>query len=101
MSNNDRDATSLPSRRDVLKAGAAAGIGLTLARHNEAMAVPLVQPTVPLATPPMEEARIGFVGVGGMGMVHVRNLLSIAGARFTAICDIDPAKVTRAQDLIE
>jgi hypothetical protein len=101
MSDLDRSPAPLPSRRDVLKAGAAAGIGLTLARHGDAAALPLVQPSVPLATPPMEEVRIGFVGVGGMGTVHVRNLLNIEGARITAVCDINEANLRRAQDLVE
>lgn len=98
MSHHDR---SQPSRRDLLKVGAAAGLGLSLARPGELLAGPLVQTTVPLATPPMEEVRIGFVGVGGMGTVHVRNLLSIEGARITAVCDINEANLRRAQDLVE
>ena len=28
---------------------------------------------------PMETVRIGFVGIGGLGSVHVRNLLDIEG----------------------
>lgn len=101
MSDFDRSPSPLPSRRDVLKAGAAAGIGLTLARHGEAVAMPVLPPSVPLATPPMEEVRIGFVGVGGMGTVHVRNLLSIEGARITAVCDINESNLRRTQDLVE
>jgi hypothetical protein len=101
MSDPSRPPTPLPSRRDLLKAGAAAGLGLSLARPNELLARPLVETTVPLATPPMDEVRIGFVGVGGMGRVHVRNLLAIEGARITAICDIDTTNLRRAQDLVE
>ncbi|MCG8467800.1 MAG: hypothetical protein MJB57_06255, partial [Gemmatimonadetes bacterium] len=32
-------------------------------------------PTEPFAAEPLESVRIGFVGIGGMGSVHVRNLL--------------------------
>ncbi|MDH5590790.1 MAG: Gfo/Idh/MocA family oxidoreductase, partial [Gemmatimonadota bacterium] len=45
---------------------------------------------------PMDEVRIGFVGVGGMGGAHVRNLLQIEGARLVALCDID---ATRAEEV--
>lgn len=51
-----------------------------------------------LAAPPMERVRIGFVGVGGMGMVHVENLLAIEGVELKAIGDIVPEKVARAQE---
>jgi predicted dehydrogenase len=45
--------------------------------------------------------RIGFVGVGGMGTVHVGNLLRIEGAQIRAVCDIVEDKVRRAQDMAE
>ena len=37
----------------------------------------------------INQVRIGFVGVGGMGKSHVRNLVRNKGALVTAICDID------------
>jgi predicted dehydrogenase len=86
-------------RRDFLRAGAAAGLGLALAPGADpllASASPSMEPF--LAAPPMERVRIGFVGVGGMGSVHVTNLLKIEGAELRALCDIVPEKVTRAQD---
>jgi predicted dehydrogenase len=43
--------------------------------------------------------RIGFVGVGGMGTVHCRNLLRIEGVQLTAVCDIVEEKVRRIQDM--
>ena len=89
MSDFDRSPSPLPSRRDVLKVGAAAGLGLALTRPHDAHAEPLGRTMAPLATEPMEEVRIGFVGVGGMGTVHVRNQLNIEGARITAVCDIN------------
>jgi predicted dehydrogenase len=52
------------------------------------------------AAPPMERVRIGFVGVGGQGSVHVDNLLDIEGAEIRAICDIVEWKVARAQDAV-
>jgi len=52
------------------------------------------------AAPPMDTVRIGFVGVGGMGSAHVRNLIRVEGCVIKAVGDIVPEKVTRMQDLI-
>jgi hypothetical protein len=49
----------------------------------------------------MDVVRIGFVGVGGMGTAHVRNLLRIDGCVVQAVCDIVPEKVTLVQDMVE
>jgi len=46
----------------------------------------------PLAAPPMATVRIGYVGIGGQGSGHVRNLLKIPGCRITAVCDIRPER---------
>jgi predicted dehydrogenase len=51
-----------------------------------------------LAAAPIETVRVGFVGVGGMGSVHVRNLLDIEGVELRAVCDIVPAHAERARD---
>jgi predicted dehydrogenase len=42
----------------------------------------------PLAVPPIETVRIGFVGIGLQGGSHLRNFLRIPGCRITAVCDI-------------
>ena len=42
----------------------------------------------PFAAPPIETVRIAYVGIGGQGSSHVRNLLKIPGCRITAVCDI-------------
>ncbi len=52
------------------------------------------------AAPPIERVRIGFVGVGGMGTVHVRNLVQIPGAVVTAVCDIRAEHARRAATII-
>ena len=84
-------------RRDFLKAGAAAGIGAALigagVRAQERGGTPLVE----LKVPPIDPVRIGYVGVGGMGSAHVRNLLRIGGVEIRAVCDIVPEKVARVQ----
>ena len=57
-------------------------------------------PERPFAAEPLETVRIGFVGIGGMGSVHVRNLLDIPGVRMQALCDIRPAHAARARDWV-
>ena len=52
------------------------------------------------AAPPMDLVRVGYVGVGGMGTAHVRNLLRIEGAQITAICDIRESYAQRAHDMV-
>ncbi|MBE7560443.1 Gfo/Idh/MocA family oxidoreductase [bacterium] len=86
------------TRREFLLGTAAAGVTLA-AGLREARAAK----TLPYGrnARPLSEVRIGFVGVGGMGSGHVRNLLRIPGARITAVCDIVEARVKRAQDWVE
>ncbi|MFQ6037705.1 MAG: Gfo/Idh/MocA family protein [Candidatus Aminicenantales bacterium] len=89
------------SRRQFLKAGAAAGTGLAIGGMFVSCApgkkrLRTVPPPFKPA-PPMGKVRIGFIGVGGMGTAHVRNLLRIEGAELRAVCDIVPWKVERVQ----
>jgi len=50
---------------------------------------------------PIPTVRMGFVGVGGMGSVHVQNFLNIDNVRINAVCDVVEAKVARAQKWVE
>jgi hypothetical protein len=87
-------------RRDFLKAGAAAGVGTAMAGLglvDEAEARPAGEARTQFKVKPVETVRVGFVGVGGMGSTHVQNYLNIDGVQVKAICDIEPAKVERAQ----
>jgi predicted dehydrogenase len=91
------------SRRDFVRAGTAAGIGATLipafGRTPGAYGRgPAPQQATPLFTaPPVERVRMGFVGIGGMGSVHLDNYLQLEGVEVKAVCDIVPAKVERAK----
>ena len=125
-----RGGRSELDRRDFLKAGAlglAAGAVTGCAQTDEAgayrppvpgqdtpdigpdalanaAAVPSglgAPPAQPFAAPPIEQVRIAYVGVGGMGTAHVRNLVRIDGCVITAVCDIREAHAERAADLIE
>jgi len=55
-------------------------------------------PRHPLAAPPIDEVKVGYVGTGLQGGGHVRNLLRIPGCRVTALCDVVPEKVARWQE---
>jgi len=50
--------------------------------------------------PALETVRVGFVGVGGMGTAHVRNLINIPGVEIRAVCDIVEERVQRSQNLV-
>ncbi|MDP2914978.1 MAG: Gfo/Idh/MocA family oxidoreductase [Candidatus Aminicenantes bacterium] len=93
-----------PSRRDFLKAGAAAGIGTALAGiglPKAAEAHAKGEARTQFKVKPIDTVKVGFVGVGGMGSAHVQNYLNIDGVQVKAICDIVPAKVERAQNWVE
>ncbi|MEK6688062.1 MAG: alpha-N-acetylgalactosaminidase, partial [Gemmatimonadota bacterium] len=83
------DSVTTPhlSRRDLLQAGAMA-LGIAAVGCAPGRGPPAPAPALgpgPFAAPPLDQVRIGFVGVGGMGTVHVRNLARIAGARISAV----------------
>jgi predicted dehydrogenase len=73
-------------RRDFLAIGGAALAASVLPAGAEARAETQSKDG-PFAAPRIELVRIGYVGIGGMGSSHVRNLLKIAGCRITAVCD--------------
>ena len=94
------------TRRDFLKLGIAGGVSAalapTLADSDRASGQDKrATSAVPFVAPPIERVRIGFVGVGGMGTVHVNNLVRIEGAEIRAVCDIVEDKVARAQSIVE
>ena len=86
------------NRRDFLRIGGAALAAGAVNVPAGARAAP--QQSAPLAAPPMETVRIGFVGIGGQGGGHVRNLLRIPGCRITAVCDIRPERTAWAAERI-
>jgi hypothetical protein len=86
------------SRRDFIKKSTALGLGLTVAGMKPAKAN-VVSSSFPgvVKAAPIETVRVGFVGVGGMGSAHCRNLLNIEGVQIRAVCDIVAEKVERIQ----
>ena len=93
------------NRRDFLKAGAAIGAGMAMGGALVSGCGDVLRGQIPrgyeqFRSKPIETVRVGYVGVGGMGTNHVRNLLNIEGAEIRAVCDIVPEKVARAQDMV-
>ena len=97
---------TVDSRRSFMKTGVAAGVGAMLVRNALAQdagaAADLTLTTSPslMAAPPMKKVRIGFVGTGVMGTVHVRNLSTIEGAEIVAVCDINEANAAQAAQYV-
>ncbi|HEV8600866.1 MAG TPA: Gfo/Idh/MocA family oxidoreductase [Gemmatimonadales bacterium] len=92
----DRPESHETSRREFLQA-TAAGIGITSLNplpHRRSAAPPH------LRSAPINTVRIGVVGVGGQGSVHVENLLTLDGVELSALCDIVPEKVSTWQQKI-
>jgi hypothetical protein len=94
MSNHHDDFAN-PDRRTFLRT-AGAVVGASIAASGATPAVE-AQQEQPFAAPPIPEVRIGFVGVGGQGSAHVKNMLQIPGVRVTAICDIVDERVRLMQ----
>jgi hypothetical protein len=86
-------------RRDFLKIGGAA-LAAGAATAHRGTRVEAQAAAAPFAAPPIETVRIGYVGIGGQGSGHVRNLLRIPGCRITAVCDIRPERTDWATKTI-
>jgi len=69
------------SRRTVLKGAATV------------LAVPYVIPSLVLGRPaPSERLTMGLIGLGSMGMRHVKGFLQEEDCRIVAVCDVDAAR---------
>ena len=83
-------------RRDFLRlGGSAVAAGALAGEIAEAAGTSAPQAAAapgPFAAPAIDTVRIGYVGIGGQGSGHVRNLLKIPGCRITAVCDIRPER---------
>ena len=88
------------SRRDFLKgtawmgaAAMAAGCMSAGRKFCNSEGAPMHGFTVP----PMKEIRVGIIGVGGRGISAVQRIAQIPGCKLTAISDINPKMLDRAQ----
>jgi predicted dehydrogenase len=90
------------NRRDFIKIAAMAGLATSFAACVSPSSKLTGQARSSLyKTAPLDKVRIAYVGVGGQGTSHVRNLIRIKGAEIVAICDIVEGKVKRSQKLCE
>jgi predicted dehydrogenase len=88
-------------RREFLKRSTATGLGSLGLLGAGCSQMNRPAPAAAGRTKPLDVVRIGYVGVGGMGMNHVRNLLRIEGAEIRAVCDITEDKVNAAAKAVE
>ena len=100
---SDTNSTN-PDRRTFLQlAGAVVGAsvaGVSAEGTPAAAQPPAGTLSAGFAAPPIPEVRIGFVGVGGQGGAHVRNMLGVPGMRITAVCDIAEERVKLMQQWV-
>ncbi|MDI6448332.1 Gfo/Idh/MocA family oxidoreductase [Anaerobaca lacustris] len=94
------------NRRDFIRTAGAAGIGASLATLVSSCASTGISrggraSLIEFKVPPIENVKVAYVGVGGMGSAHVRNLLKIEGCQITAVCDIVPERVERVQKWVQ
>jgi len=95
------------NRRDFLKAGSVAGLGLAISgiapggcTQNQ-MKLTAPAPVDHFAAPPLETVKVGFVGIGNQGSGHFRNLIRIEGVQMKAVCDIRAERLDWAQKQLE
>ena len=74
-----------------------------LAKASKLLAIPYVATGISFAgegkTKPSERMVIGMIGVGGMGTVHLRNMLQFqktGDVQVVAVCDVDEKRLGQA-----
>ncbi len=77
-------------RRELLKVGSAAALGITVAKSAAGKAVQGEQRLV----------RVGVVGTGNRGRSLLGTMLRMKKLAFRALCDINPENLAAAQDLV-
>ena len=81
------------SRRALLKAAAAAGAAPLVARA--------AAPARARKPPPSDRVTLGMIGLGSMGLRHVKGFLQESGCRIIAVCDVDAVRRRGAAALID
>ena len=103
----------MSNRRNFIKSSAAglAAIGVsfpgikTLGREIENhLSTPLTAPgqksVMDLKCEPLQTVRIGLIGLGMRGMGAAGRLMNVEGVEITAVCDIIPERVSKAQKIV-
>lgn len=81
-------------RRSFVKIGAAAGA--VWAARRECLAADASD----VNARPIDNVRIGLVGIGRRGTVLLSLLLELEGVEVRAVCDIIPQRVAKAQNMV-
>ena len=84
------------NRRNFIKTAAVAGAGIALA-PNIISASPKIRFQ---RSKPNGKLNIAFIGVGGRGRSHLNNVSNYDDVEITAICDVDPEAITKAQKIL-
>ena len=85
-------------RRNFLKAGTVAGVGAGI-MSSPSMGEPRAHGAAKTRAP-RERIGIGLIGVGNRGQGHTRLLAQRDDVDVVAICDVDPAAITRTQAIL-
>jgi hypothetical protein len=87
------------SRRELLKLASLAAAGMSqpqsLQSQTQKAATMPTMAAVPFER--LESVRLGVIGVGGRGNSLIDNFAEIPQVRFTALCDVVPEKLAKAQ----
>jgi predicted dehydrogenase len=78
-------------RREFLKAGTAAGLGLLAGAHR-------TSPLYAFTGSPGETVVVAVIGVNGRGIVHAQNFSKLPNSQVAYICDVDANVVAKAVD---
>jgi predicted dehydrogenase len=89
------------TRRDFLRATAAAGAALAAAPTSLPAAETAPAPTATAAAPPVKELAVALIGCGMQGLILIDQVMRIDGIRLAAVCDIWPYSQRYATGRIE
>lgn len=81
----------MTSRRNFIRNTALVGAGMSVLPN---LASAMYTSTI------KEELNVGLIGVGLRGTNHLRNLLLRSDVRITALCDVDPERITIGKKLL-
>ena len=84
------------NRRDFIKTATVAGVGIGLTPN-------LISAKSNLKfkrSKPNGKLNIAFIGVGGRGRSHLKNVSYYEDVEITAICDVDPEAITKTQKIL-
>ena len=84
------------NRRNFIKTAAVAGAGIAIAPSI----ISASQKVRFQRSKPNGKLNIAFIGVGGRGRGHLKNVSAYDDVEITAICDVDPEAITKAQQIL-